>query len=78
MAGRSESKATEAIKKFHADNASVNTGSVVWLPLDLADPSSVIKAAKTVSTSESRLDIISKFGFIFYRNTYALLIISSK
>ena len=60
MAARSESKARAAIEKLHADNPSVAVGSVVWLPFDLLDPAGIVKAAKTVSSSETKLNILGR------------------
>jgi NAD(P)-dependent dehydrogenase (short-subunit alcohol dehydrogenase family) len=58
MGARSESKAKDAIKKLHTENSTLKDGQIVWLPLDLANPQSVIKAAETVTKAETRLDIL--------------------
>ena len=58
LAARNEANAQAAIEQLYSDNPTVNKGSLVWLPLDLADLESVKMAAETVLKQESRLDIL--------------------
>ncbi|OCL12811.1 NAD(P)-binding protein [Glonium stellatum] len=58
MGARSEDKANEAIKKLRSANPSLDDNAITWLPLDLANPASVVAAAEKISSAESRLDIL--------------------
>lgn len=60
MAARSEAKAHAAIEKMYANNKSVETGRLIFLPLDLADLDSVVKAAEIFLKQETKLDILGK------------------
>ncbi len=60
MAARSEAKAHAAIEKIHANNKSVEAGKLIFLPLDLADLDSVVKAAEIFLKQETKLDILGK------------------
>lgn len=55
LAARSESRATDAIKKLEAAKL---PGSVQWLKIDLQDLASVKTAAKEFTDQESRLDML--------------------
>ena len=61
MAARSEEKAHAAIKRIYASNKSIEAGKLIFLPLDLADLDSVVKAAEIFLKQEIRLDVLSEF-----------------
>lgn len=61
MAARSESKATKAIEDLYRDHPHLEKGCIIWLPLDLSDLNSVVKAAETVRKAENKLDILGGF-----------------
>jgi len=58
LAARSEAKAHAAIEKIYANNKSVETGKLIFLPLDLADLDSVVKAAEIFLKQETKLDVL--------------------
>lgn len=60
MAARSEAKAHAAIEKIHANNKSVEAGNLIFLPLDLADLDSVVKAVEIFLKQETKLDVLGK------------------
>ena len=43
---------------MHKDYPKLEPGKAVWLPLDLADLDSVVKAAETFMSREAKLDIL--------------------
>ena len=70
LAARSEKRAREAIEKLYAELTLLEEGKIVWLPLDLSDLNSVVKAAETIYKNETRLDILStRIGTRLRRNT---------
>ncbi|MCJ1473013.1 hypothetical protein MMC13_001662 [Lambiella insularis] len=59
MGARSEERAKAAIEKIQDAHPEVKQkGLVVWLPLDLTEPSDVIKSADDFMGREKRLDIL--------------------
>ncbi len=60
MAARSEAKAHAAIEKIYKNNKSINTGKLIFLPLDLADLDSVVRAAEIFVKQETKLDILGR------------------
>ena len=58
LACRSETKALAAIELMHAEGPQILAGNLIWLPLDLIDLDSVVKAAETFMRQEDRLDIL--------------------
>ena len=58
LASRSEAKALAAIEQIQADGPKNRAGNLIWLPLDLLDLDSVVKAADTFMRLEDRLDIL--------------------
>jgi NAD(P)-dependent dehydrogenase (short-subunit alcohol dehydrogenase family) len=58
LACRSEPKALAAIEQMHREGPEIKAGSLIWLPLDLMDLDSVVKAAETFLRQESRLNIL--------------------
>lgn len=60
MAARSELRAEKAINDLYRDNPKLETGSVVFLKLDLASIKSVLAAVDEIKTKESRLDILGR------------------
>ncbi|KAI0751787.1 NAD-P-binding protein [Daedaleopsis nitida] len=60
MGARSEQRAKAATERIHAAAAELEPGrgEVVWLPLDLSDPRSVVAAAEDFMQKEERLDIL--------------------
>ena len=60
MAARSEAKAHVAIERIYANNKSVESGKLIFLPLDLADLDSVVKAAEIFLKQETKLDVLGK------------------
>ena len=60
MGARSESKAKTAIDQIHTENSEIAKGNIIWLPIDLADLHSVVRAAEIVRSKESRLDVLSE------------------
>lgn len=59
MGARSEERAKAAIKKIEDTLPEIkDKGLVVWLPLDLTNPSDVIKSAEDFMGLEKRLDIL--------------------
>lgn len=44
-----------------------------WLPLDLENLQNVIEAAKILSTTESRLDVLGKVAFVISINDSLLI-----
>ncbi len=61
LASRNKAKAQAAIKTLHLENPGITRGSLLWLPLDLADLDNVKRAAETLINGESRLDILGGF-----------------
>jgi NAD(P)-dependent dehydrogenase (short-subunit alcohol dehydrogenase family) len=59
LACRNEAKALASIESMHTECPGVQPGKLIWLPLDLMDLESVVKAAETFMHSEERLDILS-------------------
>lgn len=60
LGARSEERAKAAIKKIEDAHPEVKEkGLLVWLPLDLTEPSGVVKSAKSFMEKEERLDILS-------------------
>ncbi|KAJ5805704.1 short chain dehydrogenase reductase [Penicillium pulvis] len=57
MAGRSEKRVTEAIEVVCAAMPD-SKGSLLWLPLDLADLRSIKGAVENFLTKETRLDVL--------------------
>jgi NAD(P)-dependent dehydrogenase (short-subunit alcohol dehydrogenase family) len=64
VGARSESRAKQAISDILSENPSVLKELLEWLPLDLSSLPDVIKAANLFSTTETRLDILSKLRLI--------------
>lgn len=64
VGARSESRAKQAISDILSENPSVPKELLEWLPLDLSSLPDVIKAANLFSTTETRLDILSKLRLI--------------
>lgn len=62
LAARSEEKAKKAIKSLLADHSSLNSLQLVWLPLDLADLESVIRAIEELKRQETKIDILGGFN----------------
>jgi NAD(P)-dependent dehydrogenase (short-subunit alcohol dehydrogenase family) len=60
VAARSEAKAHAAIEKIYVNNKSVEAGKLIFLPLDLADLDSVVKAAEIFLKQETKLDILGE------------------
>jgi len=59
LGARSEERAKAAIKKIEDAHPEVKEkGLLVWLPLDLTEPSGVVKSAKSFMEKEERLDIL--------------------
>ncbi|CAN8103585.1 unnamed protein product [Discula destructiva] len=58
LGARSESRATEAIRKLLQDNPSIPKENLVWLRLDLSSQSQTVEAAKEFLLKEDRLDIL--------------------
>lgn len=57
LAGRSEKRVLEAIQRLQNDVPS-SQGTLIWLPLDLADLASVKIAAEDFLSKEERLDVL--------------------
>ena len=60
IAGRSKTRAREAISRMKHEGLEPGNGEVVWLELDLIDPRNATKAAKEFMSKEKRLDVLSK------------------
>jgi NAD(P)-dependent dehydrogenase (short-subunit alcohol dehydrogenase family) len=60
VGARSESRAKQAISDILSENSSIPKELLEWLPLDLSSLPDVIKAANMLSTTEKRLDVLSK------------------
>lgn len=58
MAARNEAKAHAAIERIYTNNKSIKAGKLIFLPLDLADLDSVVKAAEIFLKQETKLDIL--------------------
>lgn len=58
MAARSEIKTQKAIERLHEEKLGLLPDQLLWLPLDLSDPKSVVRAVTDLKASESRLDIL--------------------
>jgi NAD(P)-dependent dehydrogenase (short-subunit alcohol dehydrogenase family) len=58
LACRTESKALAAIELMHTEAPDIKAGSLIWLPLDLIDLDSVVKAVETFMSQENKLDIL--------------------
>ena len=66
LGARSEHKAMEAIRCLYAEDKQLKAEQIVWLPIDLGDPRSVIRAAEIVVSKESHLDILGNTTPWFY------------
>jgi NAD(P)-dependent dehydrogenase (short-subunit alcohol dehydrogenase family) len=60
LGARSETKAHAAIERLHTEHREIEKGQLVFLPIDLSDLASVVKAAQTFIKEEQRLDILGK------------------
>jgi NAD(P)-dependent dehydrogenase (short-subunit alcohol dehydrogenase family) len=58
IACRNEAKALAAIDLMRAECPGIQPEKLAWLPLDLMDLDSVVKAADTFMHREDRLDIL--------------------
>ncbi|KAK0756603.1 hypothetical protein N5P37_010757 [Trichoderma harzianum] len=58
VGARSESRAKQAINEILSQHPSIPKERMEWLPLDLENLQNVIEAAKILSTTESRLDVL--------------------
>ncbi|KAF3058834.1 hypothetical protein CFAM422_011801 [Trichoderma lentiforme] len=58
VGARSESRAKQAINEILSQHPSIPKERMQWLPLDLENLQNVIEAAKILSTTESRLDVL--------------------
>lgn len=69
IAGRSEQRVTEAIEVVCAAIPD-SKGSLIWLPLDLADLRSIKGAVDNFLTKETRLDVLwNNAGIMFPSET---------
>lgn len=69
IAGRSEQRVTEAIEGVCAAIPD-SKGSLIWLPLDLADLRSIKGAVDNFLTKETRLDVLwNNAGIMFPSET---------
>lgn len=64
IGARSESRAKQAISGILSENPSIPKELLEWLPLDLSSLPDVIKAANLLSTTETKLDVLSKVASI--------------
>jgi NAD(P)-dependent dehydrogenase (short-subunit alcohol dehydrogenase family) len=60
LASRSKAKALAAIELIHTENPGIRAENLIWLPLDLMDLDSVVKAADTFMQQEDKLDILGR------------------
>ncbi|KAG5342647.1 hypothetical protein C0989_010615 [Termitomyces sp. Mn162] len=59
LAARNEERARKAIETLRQGGFTPGNGEVLWLKLDLGDPSHAKKAADEFLTRETRLDVLS-------------------
>ena len=57
IGARTESRALSAIRSIEEQHPNAKSVAI-WLPMDLCDLSSVLKAAQTVSSKEEKVDIV--------------------
>lgn len=60
IGARSEERAVSAIKRIKENAPTPSTGSVIYWPIDLADPSGVKKSAEEFARTKQKLDVLSK------------------
>ncbi|KAH8888978.1 NAD(P)-binding protein [Thozetella sp. PMI_491] len=58
LAARSQAKAMKAISDLQAKHVEIKNDQVTWLPLDLADLASVVRAVGIIKEKEDALDIL--------------------
>ncbi|KAF2814348.1 NAD(P)-binding protein [Mytilinidion resinicola] len=58
LGARNKVKAEAAIERLHTENPTISQGSLIYLPLDLAELNEVVTATDTVIANEQRLDIL--------------------
>ena len=59
LGARSEERAKAAIRRIEEQYPHVkDEKNVLWLPLDLAEPASIVRSAKDLMARETRLDIL--------------------
>jgi hypothetical protein len=61
LAARNETKALAAIGQMHIESPEIKKGNLIWLPLDLADLDSVVRAASIFMKQEDALDLLGMF-----------------
>lgn len=62
MAARDQAKAERAIQRMQDEGLAPGNGQVLWLSLDLGDPSLARIAAEELLSKEDRLHILSGFS----------------